>query len=45
MAPSYTTQKEVANESLMGDIQGVYDKYEYIYGYRRIYIRIKLGKK
>lgn len=31
----------------MDDIQEVYDKYEGIYGYRRIYIyiRIKLGKK
>lgn len=31
----------------MEDIQTIYDKYKGIYGYRRIYIyiRLKLGKK
>lgn len=42
-----STEHELENEQLKQEIESIYYKYKGIYGYRRIYIyiRLKLGKQ
>ncbi|WP_318010059.1 IS3 family transposase [Staphylococcus delphini] len=39
------SKRQLENEALMNDIKNIYDKYEGIYGYRRIYIYIRFYLK